>query len=192
MQKDRHAKYMRNKSWPQWEDWKEVFGKDQADGERGVDVGTSVAQIYGNKEDLNVDDSTSHPMTLEELFPDEIFPEGVLPEMIDESQSVTEGGLPGSVSGVGAGAGGSNGVAAGTGSGSGSGAPKKLTKKVIKKQKVEDKMDEVISLMGQIHTDTNERLKEISSRIGYEFDLSAKRAEVFEQLKGIPGLSLKL
>lgn len=63
---------------------------------------------------------------------------------------------------------------------------------MLKKQKVEDKMDGLITLMGQIHTDTNERLKEISKRIGYEFDLSNKRAEVFDQLKGIPGLSLKL
>ncbi|KAG6399803.1 hypothetical protein SASPL_141288 [Salvia splendens] len=39
--------------------------------------------------------------------------------------------------------------------------------------------------------DTNERLKEISTRIGYEFDLSTERTEVFDQLKGIPGPTLK-
>ncbi|KAG6394338.1 hypothetical protein SASPL_144922 [Salvia splendens] len=137
--RDRHAKYMRNKSWPQYEDWKEVFGNDRADGEN-----------Y--------------------LFPDMVFPEGVLPEMIDESQSATEVGGPGS----------------------GSLRGKQVAKKVFKKQKVEDKMDGVITIMGQIHTDTNERLKEISNWIGYEFDLSNKRSEVFDQLKSIPGLSLKM
>lgn len=55
-----------------------------------------------------------------------------------------------------------------------------------------DRMDGVITLMGQIHNDTNERQQEISSRIGYEFDLSTKREELFEQLKGIQGLTLKL
>ena len=102
------------------------------------------------------------------------------------------GGLAGAGIGAGVGPEGSIGGTTGTGSGTGSGAATKLPKKDAKKRKIEDKMDGVISLMGQIHTDTNERLKEISSRIGYEFDLSTKRTEVFEQLKGIPGLSLKL
>ncbi|XP_047945776.1 uncharacterized protein LOC125192284 [Salvia hispanica] len=200
VKKDKHAKYMRNKSWPQFEDWKEVFGTDRADGERGVDLGEAVGKIYGSKAEVGTEDGISQHMTLEELFPDEVFPEGVLPEMVDESQSVTEGGLTagapagtgeGGVSGTAAAAGGSGSAATG-GSGSGSGAAKKVPKKVIKKRKVEDKMDGIITLMGQIHTDTNERLKEISSRIGYEFDLSTKRTEVFDQLKGISGLTLKL
>ncbi|KAG6437360.1 hypothetical protein SASPL_102275 [Salvia splendens] len=167
--RDRHAKYMRNKSWPQYEDWKEVFGNDRADGEKRIDVGAAARTIYGNK--------------------------GVLPEMIDESQSATEVEGPGSGVDVTVGLGGeTRGTGTTTGDACGSGAlrGKQVGKKVLKKQKVEDKMDGVITLMGQIHTDTNERLKEISTRIGYEFDLSNKRAEVFDQLKSIPGLSLKL
>ncbi|KAG6395957.1 hypothetical protein SASPL_142091 [Salvia splendens] len=178
--RDRHAKYMRNKSWPQYEDWNEVFGNDRADGEKRIDVGAAARTIYGNKDEAPVSDEpqaadeTSTHMSLQDLFPDMVFPEGVMPEMIDESQSATEVGGPG--------------VGADVGSMRG----KQVFKKVLKKQKVEDKMDGVITLMGQIHTDTNERLKEISTRIGYEFDLSNKRSEVFDQLKGIPGLSLKL
>ena len=183
---------MRNKLWPQFEDWKEIFGIDRADGERGVDVGAAVGQIYGNKDELPGEDGISQHMTVEDLFPDEVFPTGVLPEMMDESQSVTEGGVPGAGSGAGVGAGGVPVTSGDAVTGSGSGAGKKMVKKVVKKRKVDDKMDGILSLMGQIHSDTNERLKEISSRIGYEFDLSTKRSEVFEQLKGIPGLSLKL
>ena len=67
----------------------------------------------------------------------------------------------------------------------------KMAKKVVKKRKIEDKMDGVLHLMSQIHTDTNERLEEISTSIEYEFDFSTKRSEVFDQLKGIPGLTLK-
>ncbi|KAG6430351.1 hypothetical protein SASPL_108416 [Salvia splendens] len=196
IQKDRHAKYMRNKLWPQYEDWKEVFGQDRADGERGVDVAAAVGTIYGNTNATPVDDVISPHMTFAELFPDEPIPDGILPEVIDDSQSVTEGGVPGSAASVDVGPGAGAGVcpapAVGACSGSASGAGLKVTNKVVKKRKVEDKMDGVLTLMGQIHTHTNERLKEISKRIGYEFDLSNKRAEVYEQLKGIPGLSLKL
>ncbi|KAG6394425.1 hypothetical protein SASPL_145009 [Salvia splendens] len=169
--KDRHAKYMRNKPWPQYEDWKEVFGNNRANGEKRIDVSAAAGTIYGNKDEAPAADETSTHMSLQDLFPDMVFPERVLPEIIDESQSSTEGGEPGSAVDVGVGAG---------------------EDAVLKKQKVEDKMDGVITLMGQIHTDTNERLKEISNRIGYEFDLSNKRSEVFDQLKGISGLSLKL
>ncbi|KAG6411673.1 hypothetical protein SASPL_129757 [Salvia splendens] len=194
--KDRHAKYMRNKSWPQYEDWKEVFGQDRADGERGIDVSAAEGTIYGQQNEVPVDEAISPHMTFAELFPDEPIPDGILPDMIDDSQSVTEGGVPGSGAGVDVGTVSGAEVrqphAVGAASGSGSGPEQKLTKKVMKKRKVEDKMDGVLTLMGQLHSDTNDRLTEISKRIGYEFDLSNKRAEVFDQLKGLPGLSLKL
>ncbi|KAG6382510.1 hypothetical protein SASPL_157822 [Salvia splendens] len=162
-QKERHAKYMRNKSWPQYEDWKEVFGQDRADGERGIDVSAAAGTIYGQQNEVPVDEAISPHMTFAELFPDEPIPDGILPDMIDDSQSVTEGGVSGSGAGVDVGT-----VSGGRG------------------------MDGVLTLMGQLHSDTNDRLTEISKRIGYEFDLSNKRAEVFDQLKGLPGLSLKL
>ena len=54
-----------------------------------------------------------------------------------------------------------------------------------------DKIDNVLTLMNRIHEDTNDRLKEISNQIGYEFDLSTKRIEVFNQLKGMPDLTIK-
>ncbi|KAG6431359.1 hypothetical protein SASPL_109438 [Salvia splendens] len=165
--KDRHAKYMRNKSWPQYEDWKEVFGQDRADGERGIDVSAAAGTIYGQQNEVPVDEPFPPHMTFAELFPDEPIPDGILPDMIADSQSVTEGGVPGSGAGVDVGTVSGAGVrqphAVGAASGSGSGPEQKLTKKVMKKR-----------------------------RIGYEFDLSNKRAEVFDQLKGLPGLSLKL
>ncbi|KAG6382229.1 hypothetical protein SASPL_158138 [Salvia splendens] len=161
VKKDSNARYMRNKAWPQIEDWKEVFGNDRAGG----------------------------------AIPRRSLPPGVLPEMIDESQSTTEGDGVGAGGGVGAGTGTGSGSVAAAGSGSGAHpatveAPK-VPKKVVRKRKMEDIIDGVLSLMSQIHTDTNDRLKEISTRIGYDFDLSTKRTEVFDQLKDIPGLTLK-
>ncbi|XP_041989966.1 uncharacterized protein LOC121741312 [Salvia splendens] len=95
VKKDSNAKYMRNKSWSLIDDWKEIFGKDRADGAKKVDVGDAVGRIYGTKEYPADDAGTSHHMTLQDLFQDESFSDGVLPEMVDESQSYTEGGCSG-------------------------------------------------------------------------------------------------
>ncbi|KAG6415719.1 hypothetical protein SASPL_123134 [Salvia splendens] len=162
--KDINAKYMRNKSWPMFNDWKEIFGKDRADGLNVMDTGEAVQKIYGSKADAGSSSAKSSPMTLDELFPDEVFTGSVVPEMVDESTSAP--------------------------------APARLparvpTKLYPKKRKAEDKMDSVLAMMNRIHEDTNERLKDISNRIGYEFDLSTKRTEVFNQLKGMAGLTIK-
>lgn len=154
---------MHNKSWSIIEDWKEIFGKDRADGAKIIDVGDAAAKPYGNKAEQGEDGVSSQHMTLDELFPDEVFPESFLPEMVDENRSVTQGATP---------------------------TPKPL-KKILKKRKMDDKLDGIITLMTRIHEDTNERLKEISTRIVYDFDLSTKRAEIFDQMQGIPGLTLK-
>ncbi|XP_042024830.1 uncharacterized protein LOC121771989 [Salvia splendens] len=164
VQKDINAKYMRNKSWPMFNDWKEIFGKDRADGLNVMDTGEAVQKIYGSKADAGSSSAKSSPMTLDELFPDEVFTGGVVPEMVDESTSAP--------------------------------APARLparvpTKLYPKKRKAEDKMDSVLAMMNRIHEDTNERLKDISNRIGYEFDISTKRTEVFNQLKGMAGLTIK-
>ncbi|KAG6385284.1 hypothetical protein SASPL_154116 [Salvia splendens] len=85
VEKDSNAKYMRNKSWPMFSDWKEIFGKDRADGLKGMDTGEAVQKIYGYKADVGDSSAKSSPITLDELFPDEVFPGGVMPEMVDES-----------------------------------------------------------------------------------------------------------
>ncbi|XP_042006253.1 uncharacterized protein LOC121755038 [Salvia splendens] len=154
---------MRNKSWPMLSDWKEIFGKDRAEGFKGMDTGEAVQKIYGSKVAVGKSSAKSSPITLEELFPDEVFPSGVLPEMVDESTSAP---APVRVN-------------------------PRVQNKTPKKRKTKDKMDSVLELMNRIHEDTNERLKDISTRIGYEFDLSTKRTEVFNQLNGMPGLTIK-
>ncbi|KAG6388664.1 hypothetical protein SASPL_150096 [Salvia splendens] len=167
VQKDNNAKYMRNKSWPLLNDWKEIFGKDRAEGIRAIDTADAVPRIYGSKVPFNEDSDKSSPITLEELYPDHIFPAGVIPDMVDESTSVP--GAPAQH------------------------VPQKINKKrkVVHSMANIDKIDSVLTLMTRIHEDTHDRLKEISSRIGYEFDLSSKRSEVFNQVKGKVGLTIK-
>ncbi|KAG6416353.1 hypothetical protein SASPL_123781 [Salvia splendens] len=113
------------------------------------------------------DSDKSSPLNLDELYPDHVFSKGVIPEMVDESTSVPVASAP------------------------------KVPHKKNKKRKAVDSMDKVekidsvLTLMTRIHEDTNDRLKEISSRIGYEFDLSTKRTNVFNQVKGMVGLTIK-
>ncbi|KAG6392321.1 hypothetical protein SASPL_146538 [Salvia splendens] len=167
VQKDSNAKYMRNKSWPLLNDWKEIFGKDRAEGTRAVDTGDAVHRIYGSKVPLSEDSEKYSPLTLDELYPDHVFPEGMIPEMVDESTSVPIAAAP-------------------------QVPPNKNKKrKAVNSMDKVDKIDSVLNLMTRIHEDTNDRLKEISSRIGYEFDLSTKRTEVYNQVKGMIGLTIK-
>ncbi|KAG6412169.1 hypothetical protein SASPL_124839 [Salvia splendens] len=134
-----------------------------SEGVKGMDTGEAVQKIYGSNVAVGESSAKSSPITLEKLFPDEVFPSGLLPEMVDESTSAP--------------------------------TPVRVTlrvqNKVPKKRKTKDKMGSVLALMNRIHEHTNEPLKDISTRIGYEFDLSKKRTEIFNQLKGMPGLTIK-
>ncbi|XP_042022005.1 uncharacterized protein LOC121769307 [Salvia splendens] len=77
VQKDNNARYMRNKSWPLWEEWKEIFGKDRAVGARSRGAAESAAMMHGSRPmDMDVD---YHP-SLDELFPDEVVANEVVGE----------------------------------------------------------------------------------------------------------------
>ncbi|XP_057777266.1 uncharacterized protein LOC130995830 [Salvia miltiorrhiza] len=46
VKKDSNARLMRFKSWPMFEDWKEVFGKDRANGSNAEDVMEGMHKMY--------------------------------------------------------------------------------------------------------------------------------------------------
>ncbi|KAL1565458.1 hypothetical protein AAHA92_07672 [Salvia divinorum] len=117
VKKDNNARYMRTKSWPHWEDWKEIYGKDRAIGHKSL--GTSKAANGPHVEQNNLNDDIG-----------------------SDYHSA-------------------------------------------------DPIEGVLQLMTHIHEDTHEVLTTLSTRIGYEFDQSTKRAEVYELLGVIPGLTLK-
>ncbi|KAG6394948.1 hypothetical protein SASPL_145539 [Salvia splendens] len=51
---DKEAKFMRNKSWPLWETWKTIFGKDHASGVAAEEIGAAArslrAQVSGGSQ----------------------------------------------------------------------------------------------------------------------------------------------
>lgn len=54
-----------------------------------------------------------------------------------------------------------------------------------KRKMVDNTGEKIVDLMGTFCQQTNERLADISKRIGYEFDMSQKRTAVFEALGGL-------
>lgn len=59
-----------------------------------------------------------------------------------------------------------------------------------KKRKRGDALDGLIEVIGKLHDDTNARLDRLTDRIGYEFDVTKARKEVFNMMGQIPGLTL--
>lgn len=157
---------MRNKSWPYWEDWKAVFGKEQGNGVRAEDVSNADDVLHGN--DASVADESQPnvtPYALEDFFTEEQIDEGLnfepateVPLGDSDTKSVKS---PGS------------------------------KKKNGRKRKTEDVLESMLDVMTKIHKDTSERLQTLSTRIGYDFDLSTKRVEINKMLAEIPLLTKK-
>ena len=156
---------MRNKSWPYWEDWKTVFGKDRGNGVGAEDV--SHADDILHEKDATVADESEPimtPYTLEDFFTEEQIEECV------NCEAATE-------------------VLAGDSDTKSVRSPAS-TKKKSRKRK-EEVLESMLEVMTKIHDDTSDRLQTLSSRIGYDFDLSAKRVEISKMLDEIPLLSKK-
>ncbi|XP_042054475.1 uncharacterized protein LOC121799200 [Salvia splendens] len=58
------------------------------------------------------------------------------------------------------------------------------------KHKRGDALDGLIDVIGKLHEDTNARLDRLLARIGYEFDVTKARKDVFHMMGLIPRLTL--
>ncbi|KAL1548833.1 hypothetical protein AAHA92_17017 [Salvia divinorum] len=157
---DSGARFLRNKAWPYYDDWKIVFGKDRANGDAAKDTDAAVGQMnvqplpastngVGNEYRISFDDSFGQTKENDHVSPD----------TTDESafSSAKESGPPA---------------------------------RTNKKRKGGDDFEGLVQVIAKMHDSTNERLKDLANRIGYEFDLTKARKEVFELVGGIPGLTL--
>lgn len=157
---------MRNKSWHLWEDWKEIFGKDRAVGARSRGAAESAAMMKATQEQPNgYVDGDYHP-SLDELFPDEVAANEVVGEHV-----IPE---PGNSSNT-----------------HGERSAQKPVNKGGKKRKSIDQLECVLDIMNKMNDNTTARLDTLSKRIGYEFEQSAKREEVYKLLGQISGLTMK-
>lgn len=59
-----------------------------------------------------------------------------------------------------------------------------------KKRKKHDALEGLVDVIGKMHEATNARLEYLGTRIGYEFDLTKARKDVFELVGNINGINL--
>ena len=78
LQADSHAKHMRYKSWPFYEDWQSIFGKDRAAGGRAEEVAEADDVLHAP--DTSIADESQPNMSLyhlDDFFTEEQIHEGL-------------------------------------------------------------------------------------------------------------------
>ena len=154
---------MRTKSWPYWEDWKVVFGKDRANGGQSEWVADAAADSSPEAPVTEIGDSSDYHPSFEDFLG------------YDEQVQATFANT-----GVGD---------SSTQSGANATANVQVPQKSKRKRKVRDDDNGIVELLGKLHAETNARLETLASRIGYEIDLGKARAEIFSHLCNIPELT---
>ncbi|KAG6392062.1 hypothetical protein SASPL_146268 [Salvia splendens] len=154
---DSAARFLRYKSWPYYNDWKIVFGKDRATGNSSQDTDRA-NQMYasGSREAYSGGANANQPGS-DDLLDGEGLNDQGTPD--DRTDSVYSNAVESERTGA-------------------------------KKRKRGDALDGLIDVIGKLHEDTNARLDRLSARIGYEFDVTKARKEVFHMMGLIPGLTL--
>ena len=172
---------MRSKSWPMFDEWKDIFGKDRATGSTGRDlqelyngVRSSLSVGNGSEEadfeasadghsGTNPENTTSSP----EMPVNTMGSQETADQSTGDSGSGTQ--LPTKTNGD-----------SGT----------QLPKKTGKKRKLVDRADALLEMLAKGQDETNARLDKLASRIGFEFDVSKARKKVFGMLGNIQGITL--
>ncbi|XP_042017318.1 uncharacterized protein LOC121765292 [Salvia splendens] len=159
---DANAKLMRNKSWPYLDAWKEIFGKDRANGAAAEDILDAINDMCSQENLMGIGSSNNYSST--EFFPTSQVPDASSPHGESDSVFSTPRATP----------------------------RETPTNKVqSKKRKVMSELNGMVEMLAKMHTATNERLELLASRIGYEFDLTKARKEVFDLVGVIPGLTIR-
>ncbi|KAG6406416.1 hypothetical protein SASPL_134016 [Salvia splendens] len=160
VQANKDAKFMRNKPWPFWEQWKCIFGKDRAGGGGAEQVDAAAEHMrshLGGGSQCNENDY--HPSFDDLPFADGSVPATASPELNESSSRYTEKEMS-------------------------------TTKGNTLKRKSSSPDTQLFAFLANLHAETNSCLDVIASRIGYGFDMGKARQEVFDKLGTVDGLSL--
>ncbi|KAL1545531.1 hypothetical protein AAHA92_22246 [Salvia divinorum] len=158
---DSNAKFMRNKSWPLWDQWNVIFGKDRATGDTAEDIPDGARAVRTQNEVHTHDPGNDYHVSFDDFFEEENNPPLPTPDNHHEEstgQSEQHAVRP---------------------------------KQCGKKRKTSSTDAVLMEFLRNLHVETNKRLEVISSRIGYEFDLGKARQEVFDKLGGVVGLTIE-
>ncbi|XP_057791224.1 uncharacterized protein LOC131008358 [Salvia miltiorrhiza] len=157
---DTSVRNFRYKSWPFVEDWKLIFGMDRANGDEAEDLMEAAHDMY-RKLDINqpLEDSEYH-VSLEDICEN-----GETGDNTGDNVSQTQGREESLV------------------------AEKEATTSSKKRRRSSAFDDRFFEALANIGRGTESRLDTISSRMGYDYDISKARKAVRAQLSCIPGLS---
>ncbi|KAG6434156.1 hypothetical protein SASPL_105778 [Salvia splendens] len=158
---DSNARYMRYKSWPFYNDWKYIYRKDRAVGLRCEGMTQAFAKMGAAPFP-----SGGVPSPMPEPHPD-VY--NVNLEYLYTQEEIQESLNPD------------------TGCES-SYKNHTTSNKPNRKRKAETELESILEVMSKMNEDTNQLLDTLTTCIGYEFDLSAKRTEVSTLLRTVPGL----
>ncbi|XP_057766535.1 uncharacterized protein LOC130987001 [Salvia miltiorrhiza] len=147
---DSNARLMRYKSWPLFDDWKEIFGKDRATGEKVEDFMEVVNKMVGS-------DNIMHEENAGDDGPHYQFDEENETDAAEDSVCQSSGGANG--------------------------------RSAKKKRRGDEVMDGFYELLVELGRNSDKRLEAIAARIGYEFDLSKARTEVYHTVNTLPGVT---
>ncbi|KAL1544818.1 hypothetical protein AAHA92_21621 [Salvia divinorum] len=156
---DNNARVMRFKSWPMWDAWQEIFGKDRA-------VGTTAEDLLEMSKEVHSNGTPNLESGGSEYVASTDAPSGANPQNNNKSPQGDDQ------------------------SASDSGYKTQSAKKKNKKRKGVERSDILLEMLAKSNEDINSRLDKLTNRIGYEFDVSKSRKEVFGILADIQGLTL--
>ncbi|KAG6384860.1 hypothetical protein SASPL_153679 [Salvia splendens] len=74
---DSNAKYMHNKAWPLFNDWKGIFGKDRANGFRAEDMHPAAEKLYGHPTPIPETQPSDYNFSLDDLYTEEQIAESL-------------------------------------------------------------------------------------------------------------------
>ncbi|KAG6427911.1 hypothetical protein SASPL_112158 [Salvia splendens] len=163
VKQDSNARRMRTRSWPYWEDWKVIFGKDRANGGHAEWVVDAAANSSPDAPVTEIGESSDyHPSFEDFLGYDEQMQATFANPMVDDSS---------------------------TQSGANATANAQVPPKNKRKRKVRENDSGIVEILRTLHSETSARLETLALRIGYEMDLGKARAEIFGHLGNIPELT---
>ena len=146
---------MRTRSWPFWDDWKLIFGKDRANGRNAEGVVEAANNSSPNEPVTEIGESTDYLPSFDDFIGEEQVQEMFGNNVVDDSSAH---------------------------SGQNTSGPSQAPPKPKRKRTVSDDDSGFIDMLGKMHTETNARLDTLAARIGYEMDLGKARKEIFRYL----------
>ncbi|KAG6405737.1 hypothetical protein SASPL_133331 [Salvia splendens] len=154
---------MRTKSWPFWDDWKVIFGKDRAIGHNAEGVSEAAKDSSPDEPVTEIGESADYLPSFDDFIGYEQVQATFGTNVVDDSSAHSGQNT--------------------------NGPPQAPPPKPKRKRKVSEDDTGIVEMLGKMHSETSARLDTLAAHIGYEMDLGKARKKIFRHLCDIPGLT---